>query len=56
MKRVGHLYEKLISKENALAAIEEVNKTHRTSHGKPNKTVLWVEINKEQAADELIMA
>ena len=54
MKRIGYLYEKLISKENALQAIEEVNKSHRTTYGKPNKTVLWVEINKEYAANELI--
>lgn len=44
MKRVNHLYEKLISDENLELAIHEVNSTHRWyPHHRPNRTVVWVE-------------
>lgn len=40
MKRAKMLFPVLISDENLLAAIEEVNRTHRWSlHHRPNKTV-----------------
>lgn len=45
--------EPFISNENILRAIKEVNKTHRTSHGKPNKTVIWVEENLEECTIKL---
>lgn len=44
MKRVGNLFEVLISDETLYQAIYEVNKSHRWNpHHKPNKTVEWVE-------------
>lgn len=49
MKRVDNLFIKLISDENLLQAITDVNKGHRwRPHHKPNKTTLWVEKNKNQ--------
>ena len=48
MKRDKHLFEKLISDENILEAIDEVNKTHRTQHGRKNKIVAWVERTKSE--------
>ena len=55
MKRVGNLYEKMLSDENILKAIDEVNKSHRWCHypDKPNKLVLWVESTKEERVKEL---
>ena len=53
MKRIGYLWEPFISNENILKAIKEVNKTHRTSHGKLNKTVIWVEENLEECIIKL---
>lgn len=53
MKRVNHVYEKLISDENIRYAIEEVNKTHRWVHSKPNKTVLWIEATIDDRVEEL---
>lgn len=57
MKRVSHLFEKIISDENLAKAIDTVNKTHRWNHypDKPNKTTLWVEITKEERIKELRM-
>lgn len=54
MKRVNHLYEKLISRANVKKAIREVNSGHRSSHGRLNKTVLWVEEDIEARVDDLI--
>jgi hypothetical protein len=53
LKRIGYLWEPFISNENILKAIKEVNKTHRTSHGEPNKTVIWVEKNLEECIIKL---
>lgn len=53
LKRIGYLWEPFISNENILKAIKEVNKTHRTSHEKPNKTVIWVEKNLEECIIKL---
>lgn len=53
MKRVGFLWEKFISEENILRAIKEVNKTHRTKHGRPNKKVKWVEETIEDRVEDL---
>ena len=54
MKRVGFLWEKFIDKENIIQAIKEVNKTHRTKYGKPNKVVIWVENTLDKRIEELI--
>ncbi len=55
MKRIGHLYEKLISDENLLEAIETVNASHRWIHfpNKPNRKTLWVEKTKDERVKEL---
>lgn len=54
MKRVNHLFEKLISDENLKNAIEEVNRTHHWKPGhKPNKTTAWVELTKEERIKDL---
>lgn len=44
MKRIGNLYEKLISDENLKLALFEVNKSHRWyPRHRPNRTVMWIE-------------
>ena len=44
MKRMNNIFEKLISDENLMFALVEVNKTHRwLPRHKPNKTVACVE-------------
>ncbi|MDT3386865.1 MAG: hypothetical protein LIR46_03735 [Bacteroidota bacterium] len=54
MKRVNNLFDSLISDENLLKAIEEVNRTHHWKHGhKPNKTTAWVEMTKEKRVKDL---
>ena len=53
MKRVSNLYPILISDTNIAAAIEEVNRTHRFAHGRPNKTALWVDETKPDRIKEL---
>lgn len=54
MKRKGNLTQELVSRENVLLAIQEVNRTHRTSrHHKPNRCVLWVERTLEDRIAEL---
>ena len=54
MKRVGGLYEKLISEENLRTAIETVNKSHRWVSGHhPNKKVMYIEITIEDRIKEL---
>lgn len=53
MKREGHLFEKMISDENIRRAIFEVNRTHRTQHHRPNKTVERVEADIDGAVKAL---
>lgn len=55
MKRNSHLFEQVISDENLLRAIKEVNRTHRWCHypTKPNRTVLWVETTTVERVKEL---
>lgn len=54
MKRVGNLFEPLVSDDNLRKAIDEVNKTHhwRARH-KPNTCTAWVEETKEDRIEEL---
>lgn len=54
MKRAKDIYIKIIDEANILAAIEEVNSTHRWNQGhKPNRTVLWVEATKPDRVKEI---
>ena len=54
MKRVGGLYEPLISDDNLKLAIMVVDLTHRWyPHHMPNKTVRWVESDIEARVKEL---
>lgn len=57
MKRKGNLFITLISDENLLKAINEVNKTHhyigKGNTRRVNKTTLWVELTKEDRVKEL---
>lgn len=54
MKRVGHLYEKLISTENLVEAIVNVNAGHRWYKGhRRNRTVAWVESDIPARTEEL---
>lgn len=53
MKRVNDLFPKLISDENILLAITEVNRTHRTHKGRLNKVVMWVERTLPERIEEL---
>lgn len=54
MKRYGNLTTKLLSDENILTAIHDVNKTHRRGrHHKPNGCVLWVERTLPERVEEL---
>ena len=57
MKRVGRhteLFERLISQENLLQAINEVNSTHHWhSHHRPNRCTAWVEETKLERVEEL---
>ena len=55
MKRVGHLYDKLLSDDNLMLAIITVNATHRWRHypNKPNPTTLWVEKTKDERVKDL---
>lgn len=57
MKRVGNLFEKLISDENLYRAIHEVNKSHhyigKESLRRVNKVTLWVESTKDERVKEL---
>jgi hypothetical protein len=49
MKRVGHLWNEIISNGNLFKAIEEVNKSHRwRAPGKPNKLVMEIELHKPE--------
>lgn len=54
MKRVGNLFDRLISDENLRNAINEVNRTHHwRTHHRPNKCTAWVEETKEERIIEL---
>lgn len=54
MKRVGNLFEKLISDENLGKAIDTVNRTHRWRPGhKPNPCTAWVEETKPDRIRDL---
>lgn len=53
MKRVKDLFPSLISDENIVKAIEEVNRTHRSRKGRLNKTVIWVEATLPDRIKEL---
>ena len=54
MKRAKDIYIKIIDEANILAAIEEVNSTHRWNQGhKLNRTVLWVESTKPDRVKEI---
>ena len=54
MKRVGHLWDKLISNENLSLALCEVNRTHRWHKGhRPNTCTAWVEETFDERVQEL---
>lgn len=54
MKRFDNLYANMISDENILLAIKDVNKSHKyLKHHKPNKIVAWVEETKADRVIEL---
>ena len=54
MKRESHLFEKIISDENLMAAIDEVNKSHHWRKGhRPNRCTAWVETTKPDRVKEL---
>lgn len=56
-KRVGRndeLWQQLISDENLLRAIDEVNESHHWhSHHRPNRCTAWVEETKQERVEEL---
>lgn len=54
MKRVGKLFEQIITEENLARAIEEVNRTHHWhSHHSPNACTAWVEETQPERVREL---
>ena len=54
MKRVKHLYEKMLSDENIRKSIIDVNRGHRWyAHHKPNETTMWVELTIEDRIKDL---
>lgn len=54
MKRAGKLFDTLISDDNLLRAIDEVNRTHHWNRGhKPNTCTAWVEETKAQRVEDL---
>ncbi len=54
MRRVGNLFDKIISDENLLEAIEAVNSSHHWhSHHRPNACTAWVEETKAERVKEL---
>ena len=54
MKRAKNLFEKLVSDDNLLLAIDEVNRTHHwRTHHRPNSITAWVEETKEERVVEL---
>lgn len=54
MKRARDLFGPLISDENLIRAIDEVNQTHHwRTHHRPNSCTAWVEETKEERVKEL---
>ena len=54
MKRTKNLYEKLISHDNLMLALVEVNTSHRwLPKHRPNKTVAWIEQDMEARVEDL---
>lgn len=54
MKRIGNIFNRLISDENIINAINDVNRGHRwCGNHLPNKTVLWVETTIDERVKEL---
>ena len=54
MKRVGHLWASVVSEDNLMRAIEEVNRTHHWyKKHKINRCTLWVEQTKEERVRDL---
>ena len=54
MKRIGNIYDRMLSDENIRKAILDVNKSHRWFKGhKPNPIVLWVDATIEERIKEL---
>lgn len=54
MRRIGHIFETLISDENIGKAIDEVNRTHRWEpRHRVNHVVVWVEATKPERIREL---
>lgn len=54
MKRIGHLWERLVSDENLYRAIDEVNRTHHWLPGhRPNKCTAWVERTRDARVQAL---
>lgn len=54
MKRVGNLFEKIISDENLSFAIDEVNRSHHwKSHHRPNGCTAWIEETKQERIEDL---
>lgn len=53
-KRKGNLWEPLVSDENLIRAIDEVNRTHHwRTHHRPNEVTAWVEETKPERVKEL---
>lgn len=54
MKRIGNLFEKIISEENLSMAIDEVNNSHNWKpHHRPNGCTAWVQETKRERIAEL---
>lgn len=54
MHRVDNLFEQIVSDENLLTAIIEVNKSHRwMTHHRPNRCVAWIEETFDERVREL---
>ena len=54
MKRIGNLFNELISYNNLALAIDTVNRTHRWKSGhRPNKKVMYIEVTREERIKEL---
>ena len=54
MKRAGKLFDTLISDDNLLLAIDEVNRTHHWCKGhRPNTCTAWVEETKAERVKDL---
>lgn len=54
MKRVGNLFDRLVSDENLELAIDEVNHTHHwKTHHRPNRCTAWVQETKDERVKDL---